>query len=31
MKFTNALCTYMILNSQKAQASSPADNPGGGW
>ena len=26
-----ALGTYMILNPQKAQASSPADNPGGGW
>jgi hypothetical protein len=26
-----ALGTYMILNPQKAQASSPADNPGEGW
>jgi hypothetical protein len=26
-----ALGTYMILNPQKAQASSPADNPGVGW
>ena len=26
-----ALGTYMILNPQKAQASSPADTPGEGW
>ena len=26
-----ALGTYMILNPQKAQASSPADNPGQGF
>ncbi|WP_298945785.1 hypothetical protein [uncultured Polaribacter sp.] len=26
-----ALGTYMILNPQKAQASSPADNPGTGF
>ena len=26
-----ALGTYMILNPQKAQASSPADDPGTGW
>jgi hypothetical protein len=26
-----ALGTYLILNPQKAQASSPADNPGGAW
>ncbi|MGY8939227.1 MAG: hypothetical protein ACKVK4_04540 [Flavobacteriales bacterium] len=26
-----ALGTYLILNPQKAQASSPADNPGGGF
>jgi hypothetical protein len=26
-----ALGTYMILNPQKAQAQSPADNPGGGF
>ena len=26
-----ALGTYLILNPQKAQAQSPADNPGGGW
>ena len=27
----HALGTYMILNPQKAQASSPADNPGSGF
>jgi len=26
-----ALGTYLILNPQKAQASSPADNPGSGF
>jgi hypothetical protein len=26
-----ALGTYLILNPQKAQASSPADKPGGGF
>ena len=26
-----ALGTYMILNPQKAQASSPADDPGADW
>jgi len=26
-----ALGTYLILNPQKAQASSPADKPGEGW
>ena len=26
-----ALGTYLILNPQKAQASSPADTPGGGF
>jgi hypothetical protein len=26
-----ALGTYIILNPQKAQASSPADNPGAGF